>query len=66
MDSIENLKYFLESILIVALNHTLTSDCDKSLPTQFEFINSVLLKECQMIKFTMIMIQNKRKTRKGR
>lgn len=44
MDSFENLEYFLESILIVVLSHTLTSDSGKSHPSQlrFEYVNSVI------------------------
>lgn len=44
MQNIETLEYFLESILVVALSHTLTSNSDKSLSseTRFEYVDSVI------------------------
>jgi len=44
MQTIENLEYFLESVLVVALSHTLTSDSGQLLPSQtrFEYVNSII------------------------
>lgn len=44
MQKIENLEYFLELILVVALSHTLTSNSGKLLPSQtrFDYVNSVI------------------------
>jgi len=44
MQKIEDLEYFLESVLIVTLSHALTSNSDKLLPSQirFKYVNSVI------------------------
>lgn len=44
MDNIKDLEYFLESVLVIALSHSFTSDSGKALPSQtrFEYVNSII------------------------